>query len=504
MDTDLRYFSSFPILGEPKPTLERLAVTVQWLLQAVSDNKRRMDGFESELHRLFHENAGAIDLSKYPILANAVSFQNNVVDTPPVAATPPIQTWFEPGAETARGAEYAWTTVNRKGKRNQNQQLTGQQHYADGQKQQQRNVGHHQQHRGGGHHQQQHGGNQQQIGGQQHRARGQNQRDNGRQQRGERQQHKGSGQNQLSNGQRQQQRNNDRLSHDNSQRRQSVQRTQKQTDSNLQKTSRGQKLRWHQLPPYVEGDDDYNEFRSEIEIIEERGIKRPSNLKCKVEWRNTDVLKTGIPFIAHAIAQDCGMYRGVARHFVNVNGPVQIPDGVDGAPGTVIPIPMLNNDFPRSTLLHTVCKIKSSERLQDSMGKMTKSYKAGYKGLAKWCADNNVRELAMTPMGCRTDCLPDKWMEQQVWNAFADQDIHIVICSLPKWWWSKRAKRSHRGDQGRAPPDNEQRVQDESKLTLDDFRRSTSLTLLRPNISDQPLENAELSPPGTTDEEDFA
>jgi hypothetical protein len=126
------------------------------------------------------------------------------------------------------------------------------------------------------------------------------------------------------------------------------------------------------------------------------------------------------------------MSRGIALVIRNINGVVKIPDGSDGAPGSVIPVPLLNPDFPPSTLLHVICKEVSTERLQDTLGAFVNSYRAGYRGLASWCSSHGVKKLAMTPMGCRTDCLPDQWMESQIWHAFANQKINIIICTRPK------------------------------------------------------------------------
>jgi hypothetical protein len=193
---------------------------------------------------------------------------------------------------------------------------------------------------------------------------------------------------------------------------------------------RDAKKKWDELPPHIENDEEYNSFRAEVEIIEENGIKRPAGAKCRIEWREADVLRLGFPFVGHAIGQDRHMGRGAALHIKNINGEVHLPYGVDGEPGCVIPVTMDKKQFPRTTLLHTVCKKRSSERLQDTKGKFIKSYRSGYKGIANWCSNNGVKQLAITPMGCRTDGLPDHWMEQQLWNAFADQNIHIVICNF--------------------------------------------------------------------------
>jgi hypothetical protein len=214
-----------------------------------------------------------------------------------------------------------------------------------------------------------------------------------------------------------------------------------------QQQKRDPKLRWNELPAYVEGDDAYNKFRGEADSIQERGVTRPKDAKCKVIWRTTDLLRTGFPFVAHAIARDRKMGRGVARHIRNINGAVELPIGETGDPGCVIAVPMTNPQFKKCTLLHTVYKNESTERLQDTMGDFVESYEAGYKGVAEWCKRNNVRELGMSPMGCRTDCLFDGWMEQKIWDAFADQDILITICIRPSMWRRNRVQGYQQGSQ---------------------------------------------------------
>lgn len=181
-------------------------------------------------------------------------------------------------------------------------------------------------------------------------------------------------------------------------------------------------------PGYSKKTPKYNLYLDEVQRLKRHGTFRHADSKCTIKDEAGDLLLHSATK-GQAVGADFAMNAGLAKHTKNhyqLNTEDLLAKNPNAKPGHVAPVKLKDG----SEMLLLVSKPVSTQKLHHDPDGHVEGAREMVRGLAKYTAENGIKELALPYLCSGLDGLDRFFVRQMFLDAFRLQDIVITFLSF--------------------------------------------------------------------------